>query len=492
MKIIRIILIIVSCTLAVSCGDQLAELNLDPNQSTSGGTGPEVFVVATAEYAVSLEAYFNETDALLAQYVAGGPGVALIDQERYFFTPADFSTEWSFATLQALSDYKYVVDNGNAGLAAASEIMSALIYQNLVDHFGNIPYSEALKGAPEDGGILTPKYDDAKTIYDNLVVRLDDAIATLSNAGGTLDNDDLAIGDEDVIYHGDLNSWIALANSLKLKLLMRQSITNPAVGPQVVSLIANGTFIEAEDGLARIPFQGADGLNQNPMYLRRESGVGQFYVASKSTTDVLDALNDPRGLVLYDEAAATETLAGLDQGGINEIPGVKPDDFSYPSAIAYGEANDVILMSHWEVMFLRAEADMRFGTNDDQTSMFNAAVTAHFEYIGATGAANYLANEVVYNAGASTQEKSNMIGIQKWISMNGLQESEGWIESRRFDVAGNNVFTNAVNGIFSTPVRSVFAKGLFPSIHLYPQTELSFNPNCPSGRTLFEKVFWDN
>lgn len=492
MKITRLLLIVISCTIAVSCGDQLAELNQDPNSSTSGGTGPEVFVAAQGEYAVGLEAYFNETNSLLAQYWAGGPGVALNDHERYFFTSADFNTEWSYATSQALSDLKYVKDNAAPGLAYVSEIFSVLIWQNLVDHYGDIPYSEALRGDPDDGGITTPKYDDAKEIYDNLIVRLDDAIAVLSNASGTYSEDDLAVGEEDLIYEGDLDRWIALANSLKLRLLMRQSITDPSVSADVIALIASGTFIEDEDGLARIPFQGAEGLNQNPQYLRRESGVGQFYVASLTSTDEMDDLNDPRAAVIYDEAVSTETVVGLAQGGVNEIVGIKKDDYSYPSSVSYGETNDVILMSHWEVMFLRAEADMRFNTADDETDMFNDAVTAHFDYIGAEGADTYLSTQVVYNAAASTQTKSNMIGIQKWISMNGLQESEGWIEARRFDVEGNNVFTNTTNGIFMTPVRSVYAEGQFPSIRLYPQTELSFNPNAPTDRTLFDKVFWDN
>jgi len=490
MKIFRSLLIIFASTFAVSCGDQLAELNLDPNQSTSGGTGDEVLVAAIAEYAVALDAYFNEEDAILAQYWAGGPGVALIDQERYFRTPADFNVEWQFATMQALSDLRYVRDNARPGLVAVSEVLSVLINQNLVDHYGDIPYSEALRGAPEDGGILAPKYDDAKTIYDDLVVRLDAAVATLQNADGTLDEDDLEIGEADIIYDGDPDAWIALANSLKLRLLMRQSITNPAVGPAVIDLIANGTFIENLAGMARVTFPGAEGLNQNPQYLRRASGVGQFYVASETSTDVLTLTADPRALKIYNPAANTGTLVGLTQGGINDVQDPSAADYSFPSAVAYGQTNSVILMSHWEVMFLRAEAAMRFGTADDEKEMFDAAVTAHFAFVGATGIDTYLEGAGFYDVTASVQEKSNMIGLQKWISMNGLQEAEGWIESRRFDVAGDNMFTD---GIFVTPVRSVFPEGQFPSIRLYPQTELSFNTaNAPTGRTLFQKVFWDN
>ncbi|MBK7700732.1 MAG: SusD/RagB family nutrient-binding outer membrane lipoprotein [Saprospiraceae bacterium] len=49
-----------------------------------------------------------------------------------------------------------------------------------------------------------------------------------------------------------------------------------------------------------------------------------------------------------------------------------------PSAVAYDPTNDVILMSHWEVMFLRAEAALRYGTADNDKTMYDNAVTAHF------------------------------------------------------------------------------------------------------------------
>ena len=273
---------------------------------------------------------------------------------------------------------------------------------------------------------------------------------------------------------------------------MRQSITSgDAVAQQVRDLIANGTFLSSVDDIAKVPFMG-DAGNWNPMYARREQGVKQFYVASNSTVKLLEELADPRLEVLFDPAAATGTIVGLDQGFVNDLVTPSKDDFSYPSSVQYGNANDVILMSHWEVMFLRAEAAMRFGTADDETMMFNNAVTAHFDYIGASGADSYLSTNAVYDASASTAAKSDLIGTQKWISMVGLQETEGWIEARRFDTAPSNIFTNTASGIWNTPTRTVLGAGVFPSIRLYPQSEVSFNPNTPKDRKLTDKVFWDN
>lgn len=488
MKTIKIILTAIAFSIVVSCGEDLAKLNVNPNQSTSGGSGPEIFTSALGYYGLVLEAFFNEDNSLFAQYVAGGPGVALLDLERYFIEPTQHNNEWLYSYSDCLSDLKYVTANGNEALGNVSEIMSVLIYQNLVDHFGNVPYTDALKGADAEAS-LAPTYDDAQTIYNDLIVRLDAAIEVLSDT-------EAEVGPEDLIYNGDLNQWIALANSLKLRLLMRQSITGDAasLGQQVRDLISSGTFINSEEDLARIPFGGATGQNYNPQFARREGGVGQFYVASKTSTDVLADLEDPRGLKIYDPAAGPGGLVGLKQGDINELISPKPADFSSPSAVAYGEANDVILMSHWEVLFLRAEAAMRFGTSDDEKSMYDAAVTAHFVYVGLTAsdAAAYLQADAAYDVAASPLAKSDLIGVQKWISMNGLQESEGWIESRRFDQPPSNVFTNSTDGIFVTPSRSTLPAGVFPTIRLYPQSEISLNAQNVPSRTITDKVFWDN
>ena len=484
MKLFRIYIIAALALVVTSCGDDLANLNIDPNTSPTARP-QEVLTSGIGYYGIALDGYFNEDNAILAQYWAGGPGVALLDIERYFLEPSDFSTEWSFAFLQSLSDLDFVIDNGNDARSGVAEILSIYIIQSLVDHYGDIPYSEALRGAIDDGAILTPKYDDAQTIYNDLIVRLDAALAKMST------ND--PIGAEDLIYNGDLSKWEKFGNSLKLKLLMRQSDGPNAasIGDQVRAVIANGNFIGSADEMAAIPFDGIAG-DWNPQYARREQGIGMFFVASNSFVEVMQELNDPRLGVLFDPAVNTGTIVGIDQGNVADLVSPAKDDYSFPSAVAYGASNEVMLMSNWEVMFLRAEAALRYGTGEDETGLFNNAVTAHFNFVGLGGsAAGYLASDANYDASADAQTKLRIIGTQKWISMNGIQESEGWIESRRFDKATGGLFSDAASGIFNTPTRTQLGANVYPTIRLYPQTELSFNPNAPVGRSLTDRVFWN-
>ena len=463
-----------------SCREDLANLNIDPNTSPSANP-KEVLTSGIAFYAVGLDGFLNENNSLYAQYWAGGPGVALLDHERYFIEPGDYNTEWAYTYNQALSDLDFVIDNGDVTRSAIAQLLSCYIYQNTVDLFGNIPYSEALNGAIADGSILTPKYDDAKAVYADLITRVEAATAKLKNA------DD--VGLEDVIYGGSAAKWFKFGNSLLLKLLMRQSVVDASVSTKVKSLIASGSFIESASDIAAVPFPG--GGNLNPMYARRESGIGMFYVLSNSFKKVMDDRNDPRLAKLYKNATGPGRIVGMDQGNVANLVAPAKSDYSYPNTVSYGSTNAVIFMSHWEVSFLRAEAAARFGTADDDQVMFNKAVTDHFAFIGATGASTYLSSDVVYSKTATLTVKLNLIGVQKYISMNGLQETEGYIEAKRFDTPDSRIFTAVGSGIYKKPTRSVIGDA-FPSLRLYPQSELSFNPNSPKDRKITDKVFWDN
>lgn len=98
-------------------------------------------------------------------------------------------------------------------------------------------------------------------------------------------------------------------------------------------------------------------------------------------------------------------------------------------------------------------------------------------------------NTLGYSNSDPLDDKLDMIGIQKWISLNGTQEDEGWIEARRFDRPASRLFTN---GIWQTPPLSVLPNGEFPSAWLYPETEMSLNSNAPAQRTITDNIFWDN
>ena len=466
----------------VSCNN-LSEFNIDPNNSASARP-QEVLTSALGYITWVIDAQYNDNAFLWGQYWTWGTGVSLGDDARYIQLANTGNQAWARSYSDALADIKFLKEVDNDGYNGIAKTLEVLVYQYLVDHFGDIPYSQAIQGAIKDGSILAPAYDDDAAIYPQLVTTLDEAIADLTAAQG---NSTIAIGTEDLIYSGDLSSWIKFANSLKLRVLMRMSDVND-VAAQVRATVDFGQFIETADEIAEVPFTGASG-SENPMYALEESGIGLFYKAASTVTDVMDATTDPRKFFFYDPAVNFPgMIKSADQNQIALDFGAVSPDWSDPSAITYGPGVSTIFMSNWETWFLRAEAAVKFGTSDNASAAFANAVTANFDYIGAPGAAEFIPG-LGFEA-ATDQEKINILAVQKWISMTGLQEAEGWIEARRFDTPTNPVFSGP-NGVYQTPLQSSLPDNVFPNRWLYPESEQTLNPNSPNQVAVTDKVFWD-
>ncbi|XOV93872.1 MAG: SusD/RagB family nutrient-binding outer membrane lipoprotein [Bacteroidota bacterium] len=488
MKYIYRFLIVVALFFSFSCEEKITEINIDPDTAPTAGEA-QLLVGAIGMIGYNNEVSLNDYSYLWAQYYTWGIGVSLGNQERFVQQGSDNNRYWEYAYSDCLIDLTKLVGSESKAYQGVGKTLKAYVYQGLVDHFGDIPYTEATRGEIDAGGILTPAFDPAATVYDSLVVLLDEAIADLAfaDANGLTD-----VGDDDLIFGGDMRAWLKFANSLKLRVLLRTSETDPQ-GAAIQSLINSGMFIETAADMPAIPFVDKAG-NQNPMYARREFGVGDFYFASNASLNVLASLNDPRDTVFYAEASIgtyAGALRGIDQGTIDDEPfTAAKEEYSTSTPYSYAADNPVVLMSPWEVWFLRAEADARYGTADDETTAFASAISESFSYCGlsSTVATNYTTS-LGYAAGDPLDTKLDLIGVQKWISMNGTQEDEGWIETRRFDRPASRLFTN---GIFQDPPKSQLAAGEYPSTWLYPAIETSLNSKAPAQRKITDKIFWDN
>ncbi len=488
MKNIIKMLLIFTLVFNFSCDEKLEDINVNPDTFSSASDATVLSAaIGYLGYVVDVDLNYG-TSFLWAQYYTWGIGVSIGNDERFVAEPADFNGYWQRSYANCLADLKVVSNSSTTAYSGIAKVLQAYIFQGLADHFGDIPYTQAVSGAIEDGSILTPEYDNAETVvYPALVTLLDDALEDLNVASSDV------VSDEDFIYSGNISSWIKFANSLKLRILMRTSEVAPN-SAAIVDLIQNGSFIETADDMPTIPFSGQSG-DQNPMFARAEWGVGMFYFASNATLNVLESLNDPRSTSFYTLATTGDfegELNGIDQGTIDDEPFTNPDThYSMASDYAYGEDKDVVLMSPWEVWFLRAEAAARYGTADNDATALSNAIQSNFTYIGVGDATDYIA-DLDYASKTSLDAKLDVIGIQKWISLNGTQEDEGWIEARRFDRPSSRIFTDAANGIWQDPPLSVLPAGTYPSAWLYPASERSLNPNAPSQRTLTDAIFWDN
>src|SRR5690606_17433405 len=102
----------------------------------------------------------------------------------YNFTTTTYNGIWG-ATYDDLINYQYIEDQSaeDPGLAyfnAVAKTMKAFDYAMLIDVYGDVPYTEALKGAEN----VTPTYDSQIAIYQDLVAQLNLAIDIFTTAEG--------------------------------------------------------------------------------------------------------------------------------------------------------------------------------------------------------------------------------------------------------------------------------------------------------------------
>ena len=101
-----------------------------------------------------------------------------------------------------------IADSTQENYGAIGVIMSAFLYQRIVDLYNNAPYSQALN--PSN---TTPAYDDGNSIYTASIAQLDSAIGVIKGATSAAENP----GTYDVMFGGDMSLWVKFANTLSSK-----------------------------------------------------------------------------------------------------------------------------------------------------------------------------------------------------------------------------------------------------------------------------------
>ena len=127
------------------------------------------------------------------------------------YSPNNFDGSWTSAYQGMMEDIRLMnILADESGLTihkAMGQTMQAYIMVTLVDFFGDIPYSEALKGGE---GNLAPIADSGESVYNAALALLDEAVAGFT-AGGPAPASDF-------YYGGNAAKWAKAANSIKKKI----------------------------------------------------------------------------------------------------------------------------------------------------------------------------------------------------------------------------------------------------------------------------------
>ncbi|WP_456462292.1 RagB/SusD family nutrient uptake outer membrane protein [Reichenbachiella sp.] len=308
-------------------------------------------------------------------------------------------------------------------------------------------------------------YDSQEDVYKTFISDLDAAIATLKNY-----TDFAGFAKFDLVYGGDVTTWIQFANSLKLRLAIRMSKVDPAYAKTVgESALADATGLLADNASN---FTLSESVGDHPLNTIN-NGWGDIRMSAEMES-ILTGYDDPR-LGAYFEPAADEKVNpdGLDiYKGIRMGIEIEAKD-TYGAHSALTTFGGIQLMTSAEVQFLKAEAALRgwAGAGDAKTN-YEAGVTLSFTQHGVGGAVvDYLADNsstpaefidavnsgndvktgdpnlstitIAWEDADSDEKKLERIITQKWIAMY-PDGQEAWSEYRRtgypklFPVVVNN------------------------------------------------------
>ena len=400
-------------------------------------------------------------------------------------------------------------NGSNANQISIARILKAFLFWYTTDRWGDVPYSEALKGAAN----AAPKFDLQEDIYFGLIADVKAAVAGF-DAGGPIKGD--------IIYGGNISAWKKLGNSLRMLMAMRLTKRYPAAGGKAAVEFADAAanpagYISSNADNFTLSFPG--GSFKNTWYLTYETR--DDYASSKTLGDVLTGLGDTRSSVY----------------GTNSIMfayGLTRDlAIAFGNAVGNGQSRVLALSKRTEsspiyiipaatVMLARAEACERgwiAGGTAAAEADYNSAVALSFAQWGVTLPAGYLTGPANYQTGAgvlaapgtggigatpapydnfrvasnnvqdaATTTKLARIALQRWIAAfpNG---NEAWAEWRRTGVpnlSGTRFATNAGGKI----VRR----------YVYGVNDYNFNnaqtkaaaARISGGDTQDGRVWWDN
>jgi len=491
MKKVFSIIMIASILFLSNCGKEWLDVNKDPNNPETA-SAELVFPAGVISIGSQVGGYYALAGGFWSQYFAQSNAANQYKElDQYNPTSTDFNGQWREMYAGGLSDLQYVINeaeaNENGTYFLMGTVMQAYGFTIMVDFYNNVPYFEAFQGSAESN--FNPVYDEGSVIYADLIKRID---AALEKEPSELTDGQIS---SDIVFGGDYDSWVAFANTLKLKMYIRMSEVDATTAKTGIEKMytANDNFLNSNAGLDI--FVDATG-QRNPLFASnvQNLNVGTNLRVSTTIFRYFENNLDPRMA-----SVVGSNSNPMPQGGFN-IPSTQLDP---PTVCVYKQSpsDPVYFISDVESLFLQAEAAARgWGTGDEQ-ALYNSAVSLDFSRKGFSSAGFIGAGEVYeYPMGGTLEEKIEAITMAKWAAFAGTSQTlEAFFETNRngYPVVGaepawkaNDYNGDYVPGTFTYSLEGT-TSGSFPKRMLYPQDEINLNSNVPSQTSITDKVWWD-
>jgi len=473
MKKISILFVTLLTLFAASCDNNFEEVNTDPNNPVQVPAhlllGNIIRINQNVLYGMQQG---GDMGMCWAQHVSK---VQYNDEERYIPRRAAIDLIWTNMYTAVISDAKSMhdlaVSEGNENLQGISLVLQANAFQVLTDLYGPVPFDEVF--IP---GLTKPRYNSQEEVYDGILSMLTNADALLNNGSGDVPST------SDLLYAGDTSKWRKLANSLKLKALMRIS-GKRNVASEVQALVNAGNLMSSNSDSAQLVYLAAQ-PDANPIYETIVYGVRAEYKLSSVLVNKMSGLNDGR-LSVYASLNDADLYVGNIPG--EENPG-NYNGFSSLGSFYLNPTLPGVILSNAQVQFLLAEAaneGLISGGVSAALNYYNNGITSNYEFNGiGNQAAAYIAQPNV----TFTNQTDGRIRIaeQSWVALFG-QGFEAWTEWRRTGIPALSPVVNA-------------AESSIPSRLYYSSTAVSLNRDnynaavatLSGGDNLTSPIWWMN
>jgi len=526
---------------ATSCTEKLDELLENPNAVNATTASPDFLLNSIQLNYQSLWYGVSDRGARLTRQI--NQGSALYESA---YTSGSTNGTWSTAYANVLADIEFLMplaqkSNLQRHMGIAKTI-KAMVLMDLVDTYGNVPYSAALSAAN-----FSPKTDEGATIYAAALKLLDEASAhfTATSSGGT---------PNDYFYGRNYTRWNKLVNTLKLRYYLNTRLVNADASKSAINALisANALIGIGDDFVFRFGTTAADPDSRHPKFAGQYTAGGGDY----QSTDFMHHLtvekgfDDPRVRYYLYRQALTNTTNVDEQECISQIApphylvgnypycnpagnkgywgrdhldpdGIPPDGLKrtaygvFPAGGRFDNnsglpvANPALgnkgagihpIMLAAYVDFMLAEAAVTLGTTGTPKTLLLSGIKKHMDYVrafaiaGAEGAtisafepaATFNAKVTSYlnyvgtrfDAAATNDTKMNVVGREYWLSLYG-NGTEAYNLYRR--TGKPNRMQPGLESITGSFVRSF----------LYPNNYMVTNTTAVQKKDLATQVFWD-
>jgi len=338
------------------------------------------------------------------------------------------------------------------------------------DLWGNGPYSEAFTTT-----VLTPPYDDAKTLYEKSLSLLDEGIALLQQGNSAVNLDESL----DFIHHGNTDAWIRTAYALKARMINSAGKTAEYNADNVLTALASG-YTSNDDDAAVTEFDirnpwAQEAVNNSKLLL--DGWLSEHFINTMNGT--IYGLADPR-LPLITDSTKYGDYRGTRNGRGRVGSGVNFDECYLSLTGFYSSTNSpLFIINYAECKFIEAETYLRKSDNVNAYAAYLEGITANMDKIGVDAAdRDAYINDVSVSVGSANMTL-DLVMKEKYKAL--FLSPETWNDARRYDYQYKD-FLLPLNVVTSTFVRRL----------VYPSIETSRNgANTPDITDVTEKLWWD-